>query len=68
MKRSFLLMLVVCGYCYGQNNEFQMYSNGLIYDESTMNRLGVIVDSLNIRFRSCDLSHPYYSYPQGMAT
>lgn len=68
MKRSILLMLVVCGYCYGQDNEFKMYSNGLIYDESTMNRLGSIVDSLNIRFRACDLSRPYYSYAQGMAT
>ncbi len=68
MKRSILLLLVVCGYSYGQDNEFKIYSNGLIYDESTMNRLGTIVDSLNIRFRTCDLSHPYYSYAQGMAT
>lgn len=68
MRNSILLVLFVGGFCYGQHNEFQTYSNGLIYDEATMNRLGAIVDSLNIRFRSCDLSHPFYSYPQGIAT
>lgn len=68
MKHAFLLVLIVAGYCYGQYNEFKTYPNGLIYDEQTMNRLGVIVDSLNIRFRSCDLTQPYYSFSQGMAT
>jgi hypothetical protein len=32
-----------------------------------MAKLATIVDSLNLRFRSCDLSHPYYSIPQGVA-
>lgn len=50
----------------GQYSEFITYDNGLIYDTRTMNRLSVIVDSLNIRFRTCDLSHPYYSFPQGV--
>lgn len=68
MKRSFYLVLIVAGYSYGQSGEFKTYSNGLIYDEATMHRLSVIVDSLNLKFRSCDLSHPYFSYPQGMAT
>lgn len=51
----------------GQMGEFKIYNNGLIYDEATMARLGSIVDSLNLKFRSCDLSHPYYSFDQGLA-
>jgi len=62
MKHSLLLMLIVSGYCYGQS-EFQIYSSGLIYDQPTMTKLGHIVDSLNVRFRTCDLAHPYYSFP-----
>jgi hypothetical protein len=65
MKRILWLLLVVADYTYGQS-EFKTYSNGLIYDEHTMHRLGIIVDSLNVRFRSCDLSHPYFSKMQGM--
>lgn len=68
MRRYIYLLVFVSWHCYGQYNEFTTYSNGLIYDESTMNKLGSIVDSLNLKFRSCDLSHPYYSYPQGMAS
>ncbi len=67
MKHSLLLMLIVSGYCYGQS-EFQIYSSGLIYDQPTMTKLGHIVDSLNVRFRTCDLAHPYYSFPQGKAS
>jgi hypothetical protein len=67
MKRFILIMLIVSGYCYGQENEFKTYSNGLIYDQSTMHKLEIIVDSLNVKFRSCDLAHPYYSHLQGMA-
>jgi hypothetical protein len=62
----FLLMMGISGFSFSQ--EFTTYPNGLIYDEGTMNRLGVIVDSLNLKFRSCDLSKPYYSFAQGMAT
>src|SRR5688572_2119771 len=66
--RCFYLLVFVSWHCYGQYNEFTTYSNGLIYDEATMNKLGSIVDSLNLKFRSCDLAHPYYAYPQGMAS
>lgn len=67
MRRSIYLLVFVSWHCYGQYNEFKTYSNGLIYDESTMNKLGNIVDSLNLKFRSCELAHPYYANPQGMA-
>ncbi|AYB34485.1 hypothetical protein [Chryseolinea soli] len=65
MKKYLLLMLVVSHLGYGQMTEFETYDNGLIYSESTMQRLGTIVDSLNLKFKSCDLSHPYYSLSQG---
>ncbi|HMV10862.1 MAG TPA: hypothetical protein PK325_13775 [Cyclobacteriaceae bacterium] len=67
MKRLIYLLLLTSS-AYAQRTEFTVHENGLIYNPETMNRLGSIVDSLNIRFRSCDLSHPYYSFPQGPAT
>jgi hypothetical protein len=68
MKRLIFILLVASSCSYAQPTEFTQYSNGLIYDESTMNRLEIIVDSLNVRFRACDLAHPYYSFPQGNAS
>jgi len=66
MKYCIVLMLAVSGYCHGQ--EFEVYANGLIYDETTMKKLTSIVDSLNVRFRTCDPSKPYFSFEQGKAT
>jgi hypothetical protein len=51
----FLLCLTSL-WAYGQEGEFKIHNNGLIYDDVTMARLGAIVDSLNLKFRSCDLS------------
>jgi len=48
------------------NNEFKTYSNGLIYSDVTMNQLTHIVDSLNLKFKRCDLSRPYYALSQGI--
>ncbi len=64
--RLFLLCLIPV-LAMGQNGEFKIYNNGLIYDEATMARLGSIVHSLNLKFKTCDLAHPYYSFEQGMA-
>lgn len=61
------MLLLVSGACYGQQ-EFPVYPNGLIYNEATMAQLGAIVDSLNLKFKTCDLSHPYFSLPQGWAS
>ncbi len=69
MKHLCVLILLTVSWCgYGQQTEFPVYDNGLIYSEASMKKLGTIVDSLNIRFRACDLTHPYYSFAQGMAT
>ncbi len=44
--------------------EFATNLNGLMYNESDMKSLRFIVDSLNLRFKTCDLNKTYYSYPQ----
>jgi hypothetical protein len=67
MKRIALPLLMLVA-VVGYSQEFKVYNNGLIYSEQTMARLGKIVDSLNIRFRACDLAHPFYAIPQGLAT
>ena len=48
------------------NSEFKTYNNGLIYSEITMNQLTHIVDSLNLKFKRCDLTRPYYAISQGI--
>ncbi|MBN9382062.1 MAG: hypothetical protein J0H74_14940 [Chitinophagaceae bacterium] len=50
---------------YGQEAGLPIYPNGLIYSSGTMSRLKFIVDSLQLKFRHCDLSRDYYSVRQG---
>lgn len=66
MKNSALICLIILfsGYAYTQPPEFTTYSNGLIYNESTMDKLRFIVDSLNLSFQSCDLNKTFYSQSQ----
>ena len=66
LLRIFFITFTATTAC-GQYNEFKIHTNGLIYTDATMNQLGTIVDSLNLKFRSCDLAHPYFSMPQGFA-
>ena len=66
MKKIICILLLMPLFSNAQS-EFPVYANGLIYDESTMNKLEKIVDSLNLKFKSCDLSQPYLSFPQGHA-
>lgn len=44
--------------------EFTTYKNGLIYNEKTMDKLGKIVDSLHLKYKTCDLTKVYYSKKQ----
>ncbi|MBL7703350.1 MAG: hypothetical protein JNM14_13955 [Ferruginibacter sp.] len=48
------------------NNEFKTYNNGLIYSDATMNQLTHIVDSLNLKFKRCDMTRAYYAISQGI--
>lgn len=47
--------------------EFKVNSNGLIYSPEDVKALKYIVDSLNLQFKTCDLSKPYLAYPQAHA-
>jgi hypothetical protein len=60
----FLIFNLASGLC--QNNEFTVYPNGFIYSESTMDKLEYIVDSLNLKFKRCELNKTYMSKPQAM--
>lgn len=44
--------------------EFATNTNGLMYSDADMQILRFIVDSLNLRFKTCDLNKTYYSNPQ----
>lgn len=47
-----------------RDREFNLHKSGLLYSEADMKILRHMVDSLNLRFKTCDLSRPYYSFPQ----
>ena len=67
-----LLLLPLVISCHSQTNqppqvnEFGNYSNGLMYADTTMKALRHMVDSLNIRFKSCVANPTYLSRPQGV--
>jgi len=44
--------------------EFREYDNGLIYNDSTIATLRLIVDSMNLKYKKCDPWKDYYSLPQ----
>jgi hypothetical protein len=66
MKYGLFLLVMITGYCHGQNT-LRIYPNGLIYADTTMHKSRLIVDSPNAKFRANNVSHPYYSLPQGRA-
>lgn len=47
--------------------EFKVNSNGFIYTQDDIDALKFIVDSLNLKFKSCSLNKNYLSYPQTTA-
>jgi len=53
--------------CFGQSGEFKIFSSGLMYSDSTMKNLEKIVDSLNLKFKTCELSKKFYSKLQAKA-
>jgi len=46
---------------YSQTSEFKIYPNGLIYSEQTMGKLSHIVDSLNLKFKTCNFNTVFYA-------
>jgi len=75
MNRVVIAILAITGFfagnCHSQppkGGEFEIKSNGLIYSDADMKHLRFIVDSLNLKFKTCDLSKKFYASPQIMAT
>lgn len=66
MKKGIILILIVfiSQLSFGQSGEFEIQENGLIYDESTINNLKEIVDSLNLKFKVCDIDKRFNSKNQ----
>ena len=62
---SILLLVGCASITNAQSTEFTVYENGLIYSPTTMKQLNRIVDSLNLRFKTCDLHKTYLSMAQG---
>lgn len=67
MKKLLLLStLVLLSFINSFSQEFEVHDNGLIYNEETMSQLKYIVDSLNLKFYTCDLGKTYLSKSQAM--
>ncbi|MBX3101552.1 MAG: hypothetical protein KF690_03495 [Bacteroidetes bacterium] len=56
--------IVKMPFARSQSAEFAVYPNGLIYSETAMQKLGHVVDSLNLRFRNCELNKTFYGCKQ----
>lgn len=69
MQKEILTLLTVlfCQFSFAQYGDFEIQENGLIYSESTMNKLKTIVDSLNLKFKMCDVNRVYKSRYQAVA-
>lgn len=69
MKYPFIFSLTcfLSFHCVAQTGEFGELNNGLIYPDTTMQQLKFIVDSLNLKFKICDLTRIYQSKPQAKA-
>lgn len=61
MIKKIVLAAATALSCSLAAQEFATYKNGFIYGEETMTKLGKIVDSLNLKYKSCDLKQVFYS-------
>jgi len=67
MKKLLTIALIgISGLLWGQRNEFKTYPNGLIYSGPTMEKLSVIVDSLDLMYKTCDFDPKYHSVYQAV--
>jgi hypothetical protein len=60
-------LLLVCAVAYGQGSEFKLHENGLIYSDASIGKLKHIVDSLNLKFKACDVYKEFHAITQGKA-
>jgi len=59
-----VLSLLMSQFVDAQINEFTPHSNGLIYSVQTMGKLANIVDSLNLKYKTCELDKVFLSKAQ----
>ncbi|MES2865075.1 MAG: hypothetical protein V4666_13200 [Bacteroidota bacterium] len=65
MKKSILILFTIfISLKSFSQTEFETYKNGLIYSDVTMGKLQRIVDSLNLKYKTCDLNKVFYSKNQ----
>jgi hypothetical protein len=64
MKYIFVPILLISLTLSSLAQEFKVYPNGYIYSEKTMTKLATIADSLNLKFKQCDLNPSFYSFAQ----
>jgi hypothetical protein len=62
-----ILILAIGTGCFSQGTEFDNSYNGLIYPDTTIKQLKFIVDSLNLKFKVCELNKVYQSKLQAKA-
>ena len=71
-KYSFLLIFIVLAamaFCQPKKDitkKTKTYSENLLYSSSTMNKLAHIVDSLNLKYKTCDLNPSFYAKHQAI--
>jgi len=65
MKNTLLIfVLIISSLSATIAQEFDTHPNGLMYSQSTINQLSHIVDSLNLKFRTCDNEGTHFSKKQ----
>jgi hypothetical protein len=68
MKQITTIILLLFGTAsFSQDTEFGKSNNGLIYSDTTVKQLKFIVDSLNLKFKVCELNKTYLSKFQAKA-
>ena len=68
MKQIATIILLLFGTAsFSQDTEFGKSNNGLIYSDTTVKQLKFIVDSLNLKFKVCELNKTYLSKFQAKA-
>jgi len=68
--KNLKFIIIVLLYCVTHalsQEEYEIYPNGLIYSEETMNKLKHIADSLNLKCKSFDSNKIFYSKGQTIA-
>jgi len=64
MKQIFIFLFSVFSVSCSAQNEFSPKNNELIYSDHTIKQLKFIVDSLNLKFKTCDLDKVYRAKAQ----